>query len=111
MRDDPQRFATSARPRMTSTPEAIGRAFPMSGLERIATGTLSSPGAFTIDAMPLEGRGTSYSRRRAVVEWVLLRAYRGGWPAGLVRAVGMQRRVRTETHAVRCPGWPAGIPP
>jgi hypothetical protein len=83
----------------------------MTGLERTATGARSPAGATTIDPMPLVGRGTSYSRVRGLVEWTLLRAYRGGWPADLVRGLGIQRPVRTEVHAVRCPGWPAGAPP
>ncbi len=61
--------------------------------------------------MPLEGRGKSYSRKRAVAEAVLGRAFRGGWPASLARAARLQDRVRTERHRVACAAWPAGAPP
>lgn len=57
--------------------------------------------------MPLRGRGAHYSRGRHVVEWALDRAYRGHWPARLVRAVGLQRRVRVIHDRVVVPHWPA----
>lgn len=57
--------------------------------------------------MPLRGRGGRYSRGRHVVEWALANAYRGHWPAKLVRALGLQARVRTVTHRVAVPRWPA----
>jgi hypothetical protein len=46
-----------------------------------------------------------------VVEWTLHNAYRGHWPARLVRALGLQRRVRTRHHRVATPRWPAGARP
>lgn len=61
--------------------------------------------------MPLEGRGASYSRARGVVEWALARAYRNGWPAGLVHAAGLQPRIRVVRHHVRSIRWPRGCPP
>src|SRR4051812_8781571 len=51
--------------------------------------------------MPLEGRGTSYSRARAMVEWGLIHAYRKGWPAQLAHALGLEGRLRTVHHRVR----------
>ncbi len=56
--------------------------------------------------MALEGRGRCYSRARGVSEWVLARAFRGGWAPRLVREVGVQRAVRIVRHSVRCPRWP-----
>lgn len=61
--------------------------------------------------MPLEGRGRNYSRSRGVVESVLARAFRGAWPAALVRRAGLQRPVRIVRHAVRPARWPAGRKP
>lgn len=61
--------------------------------------------------MPLLGRGANYSAARGVVEWSLARAYRGHWPARLVRALGMQRRVVVRHHRVATPRWPAGVRP
>ncbi|MDB4936796.1 MAG: uncharacterized protein JWP87_3768 [Labilithrix sp.] len=61
--------------------------------------------------MPLEGRGKDYSRTRAASEWVLARAYRGGWSARLVRRLGLQHRVATIQHRVSCMRWPAGTRP
>jgi hypothetical protein len=61
--------------------------------------------------MPREGRGTSYSKKRGAAEWLLARAYRGGWPASLARAARLQDRVRTETHRVACAAWPDGVRP
>jgi predicted MPP superfamily phosphohydrolase len=46
-----------------------------------------------------------------VSEWILSRAYRGGWPADLIRAAHLQDRVRTHHHHVRCAAWPSGAPP
>jgi predicted MPP superfamily phosphohydrolase len=57
--------------------------------------------------MPLEGRGAQYSQARRASEWVLSRAYRGGWPARLVRALGLQPSVTTHAHDVTCERWPA----
>ncbi|MFO0738341.1 MAG: metallophosphoesterase [Labilithrix sp.] len=54
--------------------------------------------------MPLEGRGTSYSRRRALVEWGLEHAYRDGWPARLAHAFGLHGQLRVIRHEVRAPG-------
>lgn len=59
----------------------------------------------------LRGRGTKYSRARHVVEWALENAYRGNWPARLVRAAGMQRRVRVVHHRIATPRWPSSAPP
>lgn len=50
--------------------------------------------------MPLEGRGTSYSRTRAMVEWGLIHAYRKGWPAQLAHALGLEGRLRPLHHRV-----------
>jgi predicted MPP superfamily phosphohydrolase len=59
----------------------------------------------------LRGRGHHYSWARGVVEWSLEHAYRGSWPARLVRATGMQRRVRVRHHRIATPRWPAGVRP
>jgi hypothetical protein len=61
--------------------------------------------------MPLEGRGRNYSRTRALAEWVLARVYRGGWPARVVRRVGLQPAVATIEHRVACAQWPPGVRP
>jgi uncharacterized protein len=61
--------------------------------------------------MPLEGRGTNYTIPRAAVEWALLRAYRGGWPANLVHALGLTPRVRTLKHSVASGRWPRSVRP
>jgi predicted MPP superfamily phosphohydrolase len=61
--------------------------------------------------VPLRGRGAFYTRARGVVEWTLDHAYRGNWPARLVRAVGLQRPVQIVRHRVVAPGWPADEPP
>jgi predicted MPP superfamily phosphohydrolase len=61
--------------------------------------------------MGLEGRGKDYSPARAASEWLLGRAYRGGWPARLVKRLGLQPRVTTVRHAIRCAGWPRGARP
>ncbi|HLL22940.1 MAG TPA: metallophosphoesterase [Kofleriaceae bacterium] len=42
------------------------------------------------------------------MEWTLARAYRGHWPAKLVRALGLQPRVRAVHHRISAPRWPAG---
>jgi predicted MPP superfamily phosphohydrolase len=59
----------------------------------------------------LRGRGSHYSWARGVVEWSLEHAYRGGWPARLVRATGRQRPVRVCHHRLATPRWPAGVRP
>ena len=61
--------------------------------------------------MPLRGRGTSYSIGRHVVEWTLHNAYRGHWPARLVRALGLQRRVQVRHHRVPVARWPSAVRP
>lgn len=53
--------------------------------------------------MPLEGRGTGYSRARGAVEWTLAHAYIGAWPARLARSLGLQGRVDVVKHRVRAP--------
>jgi uncharacterized protein len=45
------------------------------------------------------------------VEWTLDQAYRGDWPARLVRAVGLQRRVQVVRQRIVAPRWPADRPP
>lgn len=55
--------------------------------------------------MPLRGRGRRYSRGRHAVEWALANAYRGHWPAKLVKALRLQPRVRTVHHGVATPRW------
>ena len=60
--------------------------------------------------MPLCGRGAYYSRGRHLVEWALDHAYRGGWPASVVRAVGLQRPVRVIHHRVATARWPRNQP-
>lgn len=61
--------------------------------------------------MPLRGRGAHYSRGRHAVEWTLHHVYYRHWPARLVRAVGLQRRVRVIHHRVAVAGWPSDRPP
>ena len=61
--------------------------------------------------MPLRGRGARYSRGRHLVEWTLANAYRGHWPAKLVKALGLQPRVRAVHHRVAARTWPAGCRP
>lgn len=61
--------------------------------------------------VPLQGRGAHYSRGRHFVEWALHHAYYRHWPARLVRAVGLQRRVRVIHHHVPVASWPADRPP
>ncbi len=46
-----------------------------------------------------------------MVEWTLGNLYRGDWPARVVRALGMQRRVRVVEHRVATARWPADAPP
>lgn len=59
--------------------------------------------------MPLLGRGRRYSRGRHAVEWTLANAYRGHWPAKLLKAMRLQPRVRTVQHRIAVSGW-AGRP-
>ena len=61
--------------------------------------------------MPLAGRGKDYSKSRAASEWILARAFRGGWPARLVRRLGLQPEVHTHEHRVLCTRWPEGVRP
>jgi uncharacterized protein len=61
--------------------------------------------------VPLRGRGTSYSIGRHAVEWTLHHAYRGHWPARLVRALGLQRRVQVRHHRIRIARWPSAVRP
>lgn len=61
--------------------------------------------------VPRRGRGARYSKGRHVVEWALANAYRGHWPAKLVKALGLQPRVRAVDHGVRTSRWPAGCRP
>ena len=61
--------------------------------------------------MPLEGRGHFYSKTRAASEWILGLAYRGGWPARLVRRVRLQPPVRTVEHTIPCERWPKDTRP
>jgi len=61
--------------------------------------------------VPLRGRGSRYSRARHVVEWTLANAYRGHWPARVVRALGLQRPVQVRRHSIVTPRWPAGSRP
>src|SRR5688572_22710936 len=61
--------------------------------------------------MPPEGRGTYYSPARAGLERLLARAYGDGWPARLVRRLGLQRSVETVEHRVTCERWPEATRP
>ncbi|MDQ3335799.1 MAG: metallophosphoesterase family protein [Myxococcota bacterium] len=61
--------------------------------------------------MPLRGRGARYSRGRHVVEWTLANAYRGHWPAKLVKALGLQPPVRPVRHHIATRKWPAECRP
>jgi uncharacterized protein len=61
--------------------------------------------------MALAGRGKEYSPTRAASEWVLGHAYRGGWPARLVRRLGLQPSVSTIRHLITSPLWPKGTRP
>lgn len=61
--------------------------------------------------MPLEGRGKYYSRSRAASEWILARAWRGGWTASLVRQIGLQPAVVTCEHRVSSARWPEAVRP
>lgn len=61
--------------------------------------------------MPLEGRGKEYSPTRAASEWILARAYRGGWTARLVHRLGLQPSVATIEHRIPCARWPEGTRP
>lgn len=48
---------------------------------------------------------------RRAVEWTLHNAYRGQWPARLVRVLGLQRRVQIRHHHVAVARWPSGTRP
>jgi predicted MPP superfamily phosphohydrolase len=61
--------------------------------------------------VPLRGRGARYSRGRHLVEWTLANAYRGHWPAKLVRVLGLQPPVRPVHHEVATANWPSGCRP
>lgn len=61
--------------------------------------------------MALAGRGLKYSSARHAVEWALGHAYRGHWPARIVRALGMQRRVHVRHHRIATARWPANTRP
>ena len=61
--------------------------------------------------MPLLGRGRHYGTARHAVEWSLDATYRGNWPARLVRALGMQRRVQVRNHRVVTARWPTAMRP
>ncbi len=56
--------------------------------------------------MPLVGRGNDYSARRGAVEWLLARAFTGGWPARLAHALRLQPPPRAVTHEVEVRAWP-----
>jgi uncharacterized protein len=59
----------------------------------------------------LRGRGHNYHWTRGVIEWSLERAYRGSWPARMLRATGMQPSVRVRHHQIATPRWAAGVRP
>jgi hypothetical protein len=61
--------------------------------------------------MPLEGRGKDYSATRAASEWLLARAFRGGWTARLVHRLGLQPAVVTIEHRITCLRWPEAVRP
>jgi len=61
--------------------------------------------------MPLEGRGSEYSRTRAAIEWSVAQAMRGGWAPRLLKRVGLQPRVVTCEHRIHCARWPREAPP
>lgn len=61
--------------------------------------------------MPLEGRGTSYSRTRGFSEWVLRHLMRGGWAPRVLKGIGLQPPVHTRTHYAASARWPAGVRP
>lgn len=61
--------------------------------------------------MPLEGRGKDYTAMRAASEWLLARAFRGGWTARLVHRLGLQPPVVTIEHRITCLRWPEGVRP
>ncbi len=61
--------------------------------------------------VPLRGRGLNYSSARHAVEWALGLAYTGHWPARMVRALGMQRRVQVRHHRIATARWPQGVRP
>src|SRR5512138_1017850 len=59
--------------------------------------------------VPLRGRGAHYSTGRRIAEWTFHHAYRGHWPARLLRASGLQRPVRTLGHRLSTARWPRGV--
>ena len=61
--------------------------------------------------MPLRGRGARYSRGRHLVEWALANAYRGHWPAKLVKALRLQPPVRPVHHRIATRKWPTQCRP
>ncbi|HEX2254520.1 MAG TPA: metallophosphoesterase [Thermoanaerobaculia bacterium] len=72
---------------------------------------MSYPRIFPRRFVPGAGRGRGFSRRRARFEHWITRLYRGGWPARLARAVGLQRSLAVRWHRFELPDWPAGTPP
>lgn len=61
--------------------------------------------------MGLEGRGTSYSRKRGAIESALSLVMWKGWAPSLLRRVGLQAPVHTRSHYVACARWPDGVRP
>jgi len=61
--------------------------------------------------MPLEGRGTSYSKKRRAIESTLSLAMAKGWAPSLLRRFGLQPPVRTRLHYIACARWPEGVRP
>lgn len=61
--------------------------------------------------MPLEGRGTSYSRVRGMSEWALRHVMRGGWAPRMLKRIGLQPPVHTRAHYVASARWPEGVRP
>lgn len=61
--------------------------------------------------MPLEGRGTSYSRKRGAIESALSLVMGKGWAPSLLRRVGLQPPVHARSHYIACPRWPEGVRP
>lgn len=61
--------------------------------------------------MALEGRGTSYSRKRGAIESALSLVMGKGWAPSLLRRLGLQPPVHTRTHYVACARWPGGTRP
>jgi predicted MPP superfamily phosphohydrolase len=103
--------ATSERP--DKSPLAAARAKDerrsiIVSVTRCQVRSLAARSELRSRAVPLDGRGNFYSKTRAASEWLLARAYRGGWPARVVRGIGLQPRVRTIEHVIPCGGWPEG---